>query len=290
MDRLDAIMAEIRKRTGDAGGGPAAPSAGDPGATAPPKADRSGSRPASTSDPRRVRRRKQLIVAVAGVIGIAVLMPTIIAGVQGGIAQARASAAASPTPGDPNASNAAVAPDQGRAEVRATPASTASASRDGLPDGSGTATRSAPAAGASASALPMDWTSVVRGLDAARARALIARDPALLAAVDAPGSAAMARDRATIAGLQRDRLRASVVPLRVLAVREVAVSLGSKPARAVLTVEDVLAGYRLLAEDGSVARVVAARALARWRVDLVQVPGAGWRYEDVVSATLPRSR
>lgn len=132
------------------------------------------------------------------------------------------------------------------------------------------------------------WRGVIVGLDAARARAIVARDAGLLGAVDAPVSAALRRDRAIITSLRRDGLRADAVPLRVLAVRELATTVGSSARRTILEVEDVMDSYTL---SGSARLVqVPERARTTWRVELRDVPGAGWRYSEITRRAPQRAR
>ena len=251
MERLDAIMAEIRSRATSEVSEDASDAA--PGASKPRIRPRRTSHPRSTTEapPNVVRKtgfdRRRIIVLAVLALVLIVLVPAIVQGVRAGVSKA---GSAGPSR-HPRASDA----------------------------GSAVPSDAAPSASR--------WLAIIGQLDAARARAIVARDAALLSAADAPGSAALARDTEIIAALRREGLRASAVPLRVLSVREVAVSVGSASKRAVLEVEDVMDAYTL---RGRGDRRIPARSRVRWRVELRNVPGVGWRMLEVTRATTPRAR
>ncbi len=255
MERLDAIMAEIRSRATSEVSEDASDAA--PGASKPRIRPRRTSHPRSTTEapPNVVRKtgfdRRRIIVLAVLALVLIVLVPAIVQGVRAGVSKA---GSAGPSR-HPRASDAG-------------PAVPSDAATDVAPSAS-------------------RWLAIIGQLDAARARAIVARDAALLSAADAPGSAALARDTEIIAALRREGLRASAVPLRVLSVREVAVSVGSASKRAVLEVEDVMDAYTL---RGRGDRRIPARSRVRWRVELRNVPGVGWRMLEVTRATTPRAR
>jgi len=101
-----------------------------------------------------------------------------------------------------------------------------------------------------------DWTAIVRLLDSTRARALIARDPAILDAVYTPDSAARSTDAGTIANLQAAGLRVSGAQHLVRTARV----LGGGPIR--LVVEDSLPSYSVIDAAGKVVGRTAARSTA----------------------------
>jgi hypothetical protein len=119
---------------------------------------------------------------------------------------------------------------------------------------------------ASTSASPTDWGAVVARLDRARADAFTSADPASLVRADARGSPAWLADVAAVRELLGAAAHADSYVARVHAV--VPVSVG--PGRAVLEVDDSLAGYRIVASDGETLAARPARGSRRWRVVLVR--------------------
>jgi hypothetical protein len=117
-----------------------------------------------------------------------------------------------------------------------------------------------------------DVQGLVAGLAAGRARAMADRDVPALAAVDAPGSAALTADSAFIA-----RLRAAAVTLRGLrfAVTDAGVVEVSGDA-ATVQARVTTSAYVEVRRDGSVARRVAAGTPRTVRLALLRTPD-GWR-------------
>jgi len=122
------------------------------------------------------------------------------------------------------------------------------------------------------------WADVLGGLDRARGRVWETGDPALLAAVDLPGSRAETADRAAVAALRRDGLRAHGLRTELTTVGVVALS--GSAAR--LRVVDRRSAYELRDEAGRTVRRVAARPERAWEVALAR-RAAGWRVADVVA-------
>lgn len=137
---------------------------------------------------------------------------------------------------------------------------------------------------------PTQWRAVIEELDRRRAAAIIARDAEALLQVDAPGSPALMRDRASIAALAAQELRVVGVPLRVHSVTERFVAQGPGTPTASLTVVDAMAAYAMVNASGVEVRRVVARPSTTWAVELRKVQGSGWRYVSAVravSATSP---
>lgn len=154
-----------------------------------------------------------------------------------------------------------------------------------VPSGSGTsATRStdaAPVSGpGSSAARSTAWTSVVAGLDAARARALVTRDPAVLSSVYSTGSTAWAADLATIRSLAADGLRVS--DARHL-VRSVVVR-SARAGEVLVTVVDELPSYAVTDRSGAVVSRTPARARSSHELVLVLVAAGGYRIRTVRDA------
>ena len=127
---------------------------------------------------------------------------------------------------------------------------------------------------------PVDWQRELDGVDAARAAAFAAADPALLAAADAPGSPAMTADRAALASLQARGWAARGVRHRLLEVTTVLQSAQG----ALLRVVDERLAVTTVDGTGRVVAALALRSRASYDVELVRVP-AGWRLARVA----PRS-
>jgi hypothetical protein len=119
-------------------------------------------------------------------------------------------------------------------------------------------------------AAPVDWTSVVSGLDTVRARALVGAAP--LAAADATGSPAFALDAATVRALAaRDvQVQVPVPMLRSVVARTVAATFVT------LSVTDSLAAYDYRDRSGRVVQTVPARGPRTWTLTLRRMAG-GWR-------------
>ena len=119
------------------------------------------------------------------------------------------------------------------------------------------------------------WQGILTGLDQARAEAFELADPARLGAVDASGSAALARDGEAVAALINQRVRPRDQAWSVLDVQTLRTGAG----RVVLAVTDRASSYQLVHLDGRVAVEHAARGPSRWRVDLQWSRGR-WLYAD----------
>ena len=124
-----------------------------------------------------------------------------------------------------------------------------------------------------------DWRAELDRIDAARAVAFSAVDPAMLEAADAPGSPAMAADRAALAGLKARGLAADGVRHRLLEVRSVLQS----PTGVSLRVVDERTAVTTVDRTGRVAGTVPLRARAAYDIELVRGP-AGWRLARVTPA------
>jgi len=122
-----------------------------------------------------------------------------------------------------------------------------------------------------------DWPGVLTELDAARAAAYEAGDPAALEAVWAPGSPGLRADTATLQALSE---RGEVVHGLRHTLRSVAVVEPGETAR--LFVVDVLAGHEVRDRDGAVVRAMPARSSASWELSM-RSTAAGWRMESVVA-------
>jgi tRNA A-37 threonylcarbamoyl transferase component Bud32 len=123
-----------------------------------------------------------------------------------------------------------------------------------------------------------NWRSVLVGLDARRASAFAAARPGRLRIVDAAGSPAMRRDRASLADLAASGLHVERLRLRPQSLRVAS----SSARRVVLTVVDVLAPYELRTARGSLVATRRGRRATTWRVTLVR-GAAGWTFYDVAA-------
>jgi hypothetical protein len=124
-----------------------------------------------------------------------------------------------------------------------------------------------------------DWTAVLERLDAARATAYAAADPAALRAVYAADAPALARDRRQVSALAT--AGAHTAGLRLRTDRVTLLRRGA--GRAELRVIDVLDRYELRARDGSLLARRPGRPRAAWTVTLVRSAGR-WRIYDVVAS------
>ena len=136
----------------------------------------------------------------------------------------------------------------------------------------------APSSSASPSASPLsEVAAVVAGLAAARAGAFSSASEAALAAVDAPGSAALEQDAAFVrrlhaGGVRLQGLRFTVGDVRVVAATGDGVTVEARVAAS---------AYRQVRPDGTVVRSIPAQAPRRVQLTLVRV-GEGWRVSAVV--------
>lgn len=128
-----------------------------------------------------------------------------------------------------------------------------------------------PVAPAAAAGLP-DWASTIDRLDAARAAAFATADAARLRDVYAPGSPPLVADTRAVGALRAAGRTARGVRHAVRRVTQT--SYDGTVVR--LRVVDVLAGYDLVARDGSVLGRTAERAESSYDVELVRTPD-GWR-------------
>jgi hypothetical protein len=139
------------------------------------------------------------------------------------------------------------------------------------------ATASVARARSSASQAPaVDWVAQVQRLDGVRAQAFNEASPAILNSVYAPGSPALAADRASLAALARRHARVQGLTHRVLS----ATRIGADGDETVLRVVEQLTAYTLVdAHDKAVERHTAGPAVTQ---EVVLVPGAdGWRVREV---------
>lgn len=137
-------------------------------------------------------------------------------------------------------------------------------------------TSAAPSAEPSASP---DWAVVLDELDAARAEAFAAADPARLDDVYAPGAPGLAADRALVEQLAAAGQTAAGVRHEVRDVDELALS----GDRARLRVVDVLSAYDVRDAAGTVVASTAARGETTYVVELARTE-QGWRLLSVTPA------
>jgi eukaryotic-like serine/threonine-protein kinase len=123
----------------------------------------------------------------------------------------------------------------------------------------------------------VDWAATVRRLDVARAKALIARDPALLDAVYTKDSAARAADAKVISSLVSGGVRVSGAQHVVSTARAV----GSAPVR--VDVRDSLPSYSIVDTAGSVVGRTRGRSIASRILVLVSTAG-GYRISEVLNS------
>jgi hypothetical protein len=119
------------------------------------------------------------------------------------------------------------------------------------------------------------------GLDRSREDAFADADAGELDAIYAPGSAALATDRATLGRLVGAGQRVLGLHFVLASVQVVAQS----PDEVTLAVTDTLAGYDIV-DVGGVATHVPGRSARKWTVELrVQSPrDGGWRIASIASA------
>jgi len=125
-----------------------------------------------------------------------------------------------------------------------------------------------------------DWPTILDDLDAARAAAFANADTVVLGVVDAPGSPALASDRAAVRALAARNLQARGFRIEVVTVQATTVGAAS----AVLDVTDRRQPYELVGADGSVVATQPGRGPGRWRVELV-LAGDTWLVRDVKAIT-----
>ena len=122
----------------------------------------------------------------------------------------------------------------------------------------------------------VDWAQVLDGLDAARAEAFAAGDPAALQEVYAPGSPGLACDAALLQSLVDRRQTAHGLRHEVRAVEV----LEQSPSGGRLRVVDVLAAYEVRDAAGAVVSRAPARGERAFLVRLTRT-AAGWRLVEV---------
>ena len=133
-----------------------------------------------------------------------------------------------------------------------------------------------PAAEPSVPPAAVDWVAVLESLDAARGVAFARGDAEPLAAADAPGSSAEARDLEAVAALRRSAATARGWAPRVHAVEV----LSAGPRAALLRVADELPPWELVDGTGRVVHRFPARPRGTWQVALAWAEEAGWRVVD----------
>jgi hypothetical protein len=159
------------------------------------------------------------------------------------------------------------------ASPAASPATSASPGTSGSPG-----TSASPAASPAPSASVPEWTRLLDELDAHRAEAFAAADPALLMQVYAPTSPLLPTDRAAIA-----RLRAAgQTAKRVRHTVRKSTTTSYDGERAVLRVVDALSSYDVMSA-GRVVQRGAPRGDATFVVTLVRT-ARGWRLLEVSPA------
>lgn len=131
---------------------------------------------------------------------------------------------------------------------------------------------------------PLQWKAVVEQLDLRRGLAFMHAEPMELFVVDATQSPAFNTDQSMVRAMVDAGVHASSFPMRVTSVRELFVSVGTEPLRAMLSVTDTLGAYNLVNQEGSVVRRVAARGERTWKVELIRSPMFGWVYFSAISA------
>jgi len=119
-----------------------------------------------------------------------------------------------------------------------------------------------------------DWADVLGHLDAGRATAFAHADPDALDKVYARSSSLLAADRQVLAGLASSRRTA----VGLVHTRRSVTVLSVRPDRAVLRVEESLAGYEL--RDGAGITRIAPGPQVRHVIVLV-LTASGWRVADV---------
>jgi hypothetical protein len=217
---------------------------------------------------RSVRRTRVLPVltllaalAVAAVIGVAT---------SGGSHKAKT------TPGAETTANLSGGATASRPGGSVGPSAQAGPGSRGPSAGSG---RPAAPSATPASPRPGDWRGTLAVLDTARARAFERGELTALAAVDAPGSPALAGDTALMRDMLSRGAHASGLRQDVLAleVRQVT------PARVVLRTTDRLRSYSFLDRNGRVLTTAPEKPAERHEVTLTKT-AAGWRISTVSSA------
>jgi eukaryotic-like serine/threonine-protein kinase len=174
------------------------------------------------------------------------------------------------TPATQTTAPPSVAATSGHAPTKSTQLSPSPGPRAATPsNGRGPAMTSAPPA--------VDWAATVRRLDVARAKALIARDPALLDAVYTKDSAARAADAKVISSLVSGGVRVSGAQHVVSTARAV----GSAPVR--VDVRDSLPSYSIVDTAGSVVGRTRGRSIASRILVLVSTAG-GYRISEVLNS------
>lgn len=152
------------------------------------------------------------------------------------------------------------------------------ASGRGVADGS-TRVPDLPRPAAARAAEEPDWRGILDRLDAGRAAAYAAADPAALDQVYAAGAAPLRQDRATVGRLALQGSRAQGVRHAIRSIRLVQRANGQVRLR----VGDVLSPYAVLDRSGRAISRSAGRPLRWYDVDLVRTP-AGWRLRTVAPA------
>ncbi|UPK73446.1 hypothetical protein MU582_13475 [Nocardioidaceae bacterium SCSIO 66511] len=119
------------------------------------------------------------------------------------------------------------------------------------------------------------WASVLRTLDAARARAFVRGDPSLLDRVYAPGSAVRRADADLIEKYARRGLHLDAVPMRVRDVEVAARTDGRVRLRVVdrlgrVRVREDAGPWRTLPDDRPSEHLIALRRVdAGWRITAI---------------------
>ncbi len=140
--------------------------------------------------------------------------------------------------------------------------------------------------GARAATTDGAWRAVLARLDALRDQAFVQADPSLLEQVYAPGSAALAADRASLGALVSAGEKARDLRLQLVAVHAGATA-SNAGGTVTLAVRDTLPPYDIVGTDGTVAHQ-AGRGERAWVVVLRDVGSGGsgggrpeWRIDTI---------
>lgn len=133
------------------------------------------------------------------------------------------------------------------------------------------------------------WTATVERIDRLRMQAFIDDDPAALMRVEVRDSPAFNADLRVMADLRARDVVLDHNPMRVLAVSEEYVTLSGTVQRARLRVTDVLDGYALLDDTGTVVSRIPSRSPRNWLLDLQRTRSSDWKLVEATPAALSQS-
>ena len=122
---------------------------------------------------------------------------------------------------------------------------------------------------------PVDWTTVVRDLNEARATAFVDADPSELCDVYVPTSATLESDLELMNLYNSRGVRAQGLLFEVEKVTLVSQEAG----RVVLEITDELPAYPLVDDEGETKATQPGKKSMTWRAELLPAPdGSGWRF------------